>query len=55
MHELMNGDGYALFKMDPSGLDKNTRTKFQFALKGRGGKGGVLKELRVFFLDHGLF
>ncbi|EHR79045.1 nucleotidyltransferase [Thermococcus litoralis DSM 5473] len=45
IHELLNGESYALFVLDVSRLEGNEKTKFQFALKGRDGKGGIIKEL----------
>jgi len=50
IHELMNGESYALFTLDLSRLDGNNKTKFQFALKGRDGKGGIIKELNGNYL-----
>ena len=50
IHELMNGESYALFTLDLSKLNSNEKTKFQFALKGRDGKGGVIKELNGSYL-----
>ena len=50
VHELMNGESYALFTLDLSRLNSNEKTKFQFALKGRDGKGGVIKELNGSYL-----
>jgi len=48
IHELMNGESYALFTLDLSKLNSNEKTKFQ--LKGRDGKGGVIKELNGSYL-----
>jgi len=50
IHELMNGESYALFTLNLSRLDGNNKTKFQFALKGRDGKGRVIKELNGSYL-----
>ena len=50
IHELMNGESYALFSLDLSRLDGNNKTKLQFALKGRDGKGGIIKELNGSYL-----
>ncbi len=48
--ELLNGDSYALFILDISDLGRNDRTKFQFALKGRSGKDGIIKEINGVYL-----
>lgn len=50
VHELMNGEGYALFVLDVRGMTKNGRNKFSFALRGRDGKSGILKELEGHYL-----
>ena len=50
IHELMNGEGYSLFNINLHGLDKNQRKKFNYALKGRNGDGGVLKEINGKYL-----
>ncbi|CAB50421.1 nucleotidyltransferase domain-containing protein [Pyrococcus abyssi] len=50
IHELMNGEGYSLFKIIVSGLSRNERNKFSFALKGRDGRSGILKDLGGIFL-----
>jgi hypothetical protein len=46
----MNGEGYSLFVLDVRGMTKNERNKFSFALRGRDGKSGVLKELGGHYL-----
>ncbi len=50
IHELMNGESYSLFNISVEELNRNERNKFNFALKGRDGKGGILKELNGMFL-----
>ena len=50
VHELMNGEGYALFVLDVRRMTKNERNKFSFALRGRDGKSGILKELSGHYL-----
>ena len=49
VHELLNGEGYALFIIKLN-LRGNEKTKFQFALKGRDGEGGIIKELNGMYL-----
>ena len=49
VHELLNGEGYALFILRPT-INGNEKTKFQFALKGRDGEGGILRELNGRYL-----
>ncbi|NJE77428.1 nucleotidyltransferase domain-containing protein, partial [Thermococcus sp. ES12] len=50
VHELMNGEGYSLFNISVQRLNRTQRKKFNYALKGRSGKEGVLKELGGIFL-----
>ncbi len=50
LHELMNGEGYALFILDIRGMTKNEKNKFSFALRGRDGKTGVLRDLEGRYL-----
>ncbi|ACS33135.1 nucleotidyltransferase domain-containing protein [Thermococcus gammatolerans] len=45
MAELMNGKAYALFRFTLEGLPRKDRVRFQYALKGRDMKSGLLKEL----------
>ncbi|ALM76223.1 nucleotidyltransferase domain-containing protein [Thermococcus barophilus] len=45
MAELMNGKAYTLFRFTLDGLERKERVKFQYALKGRDMKSGLLKEL----------
>lgn len=49
-HELMNGESYALFNIKARRLDKNQRKKFNYALKGRKGDSGFLKEINGKYL-----
>jgi len=50
VHELMNGEGYGLFVMDLRRLDRVERKRFSYALRGREGNGGILKDLNGTFL-----
>jgi predicted nucleotidyltransferase len=50
VHELMNGEGYALFTLNLRGMGKNEKNKFSFALRGRDGRGGILKECNGIYL-----
>ncbi|AMM53823.1 nucleotidyltransferase domain-containing protein [Pyrococcus kukulkanii] len=50
LHKLMNGEAYALFIIRLAGFDRNSKNKFSFALKGRDGKSGILKELNGKFI-----
>ena len=50
VHELMNGEGYSLFILDLGGMSKNERNKFSFALRGRDGRSGILRELEGRYL-----
>jgi len=50
VYELMNGKSYSLFSINVGSLDKNRRKKFSYALKGRDGNGGILKDLKGVFL-----
>ncbi|MFA4662517.1 nucleotidyltransferase domain-containing protein [Pyrococcus kukulkanii] len=43
--ELMNGKAYILFRFILDGLERKERVKFQYALKGRDMRSGLLKEL----------
>lgn len=43
--ELMNGEAYTLFRFTLRGMERKDRVRFQYALRGRDGKGGILKEL----------
>jgi len=43
--ELMNGKAYTLFRFTLEGLPRKDRVRFQYALKGRDMKSGLLKEL----------
>ncbi len=43
--ELMNGEAYTLFRFTLRGMERKDRVRFQYALRGRDGKGGVLREL----------
>ncbi len=43
--ELMNGEAYTLFRFTLRGMERKNRVRFQYALRGRDGKGGILKEL----------
>ncbi|MFA4669119.1 nucleotidyltransferase domain-containing protein [Pyrococcus kukulkanii] len=43
--ELMNGKAYTLFRFSLDGLERKERVKFQYALKGRDMRSGLLKEL----------
>ena len=43
--ELMNGKAYTLFRFTLDGLPRKERVRFQYALKGRDMKSGLLKEL----------
>ena len=43
--ELMNGEAYTLFRFTLRGMERKDRVRFQYALRGRDGKGGVLGEL----------
>nr|WP_237705120.1 nucleotidyltransferase domain-containing protein [Thermococcus zilligii] len=43
--ELVNGKAYALFRFTLGGLPRKERVRFQYALKGRDMKSGLLKEL----------
>ncbi len=43
--ELMNGKAYTLFRFTLRGMERKDRVRFQYALRGRDGKGGILKEL----------
>ncbi|NPA47389.1 MAG: nucleotidyltransferase domain-containing protein [Thermococci archaeon] len=43
--ELMNGKAYALFRFTLEGLQRKDRVRFQYALKGRNMKSGLLKDL----------
>ncbi len=43
--ELMNGKAYTLFRFTLEGLSRKDRVRFQYALKGRDMKSGLLKEL----------
>lgn len=43
--QKLNLENYTLFKYNLSNLDKNEKTKFTYALKGRGENMGVLEEL----------
>lgn len=43
--ELMNGKAYTLFRFTLEGLPRKDRVRFQYALKGRDLKSGLLKEL----------
>ena len=43
--ELMNGKAYTLFRFTLEGLPRKERVRFQYALKGRDMKSGLLKEL----------
>jgi len=43
--ELMNGKAYSLFRFTLEGLPRKDRTRFQYALKGRDMRSGLLKEL----------
>ncbi|WP_297512643.1 nucleotidyltransferase domain-containing protein [Thermococcus sp.] len=45
MAELMNGKAYTLFRFTLEGLPRKDRVRFQYALKGRDMKSGLLKEL----------
>ena len=45
MAELMNGKAYTLFRFTLEGLPRKDRVRFQYALKGRDLKSGLLKEL----------
>jgi len=45
MAELMNGKAYTLFRFTLEGLSRKDRVRFQYALKGRDMKSGLLKEL----------
>lgn len=54
MYKLMNGESYALFVLTLLTLDRNEKTKFQFALKGRNGP-GVLEEVKGDFLGPWVF
>ena len=42
--EKLNLDNYTLFKYSLRNLDKNSKTKFTYALKGRGDNPGVLEK-----------
>ncbi|WP_048160003.1 nucleotidyltransferase domain-containing protein [Thermococcus barophilus] len=50
IHELMNGESYSLFSINVQRLDRSQRKKFNYALKGRDGSGGILKDLNGVFL-----
>lgn len=43
--ELMKGKAYTLFRFTLEGLPRKDRVRFQYALKGRDMKSGLLKEL----------
>jgi len=43
--ELMNGEAYTLFRFTLRGMERKDRVRLQYALRGRDGKGGVLREL----------
>ncbi len=43
--ELMNGKAYTLFRFTLEGLERKDRVRFQYSLKGRDMKSGLLKEL----------
>lgn len=43
--ELMNGKAYAIFRFTLEGLPRKDRVRFQYALKGRNMRSGLLKEL----------
>ncbi|ASJ08054.1 nucleotidyltransferase [Thermococcus siculi] len=43
--ELMNGKAYAIFRFTLGGLPRKDRVRFQYALKGRDMRSGLLKEL----------
>ncbi|KUH34839.1 nucleotidyltransferase [Thermococcus celericrescens] len=43
--ELMNGKAYTIFRFTLEGLPRKDRVRFQYALKGRDMRSGLLKEL----------
>jgi predicted nucleotidyltransferase len=43
--ELMNGKAYAIFRFTLEGLPRKDRVRFQYALKGRDMRSGLLKEV----------
>ncbi len=43
--ELMNGKAYTIFRFTLEGLQRKDRVRFQYALKGRDMKSGLLKKL----------
>ncbi len=43
--ELMNGEAHTLFRFTLRRMERKDRVRFQYALRGRDGKGGILKEL----------
>lgn len=45
--ELMNGKAYTLFRFTLENLSRKDRVRFQYALKGRDMKNGLLKELNA--------
>lgn len=45
--ELMNGKAYAIFRFTLEGLPRKDRVRFQYALKGRDMRSGLLKELNA--------
>ena len=54
IHELMNGEGYSLFRINVQSLDRTQRKKFNYALKGRNRrnrKEGVLKDVNGIYLS----
>jgi len=43
--ELINGKAYAIFRFTLDGLQRKDRVRFQYALKGRDMRSGLLREL----------
>lgn len=54
LSQKLNLDNYSLFKYNLSNLDKNEKTKFTYALKGRGDNLGVLENLSARHFSRGV-
>lgn len=52
--EKLNINNYTLFKYDLENMDRNTKTKYNYAFKGRGDEKGVLEEVEGKHLSRGV-
>lgn len=52
--EKLNINNYTLFKYNLENMDRNTKTKYNYAFKGRRGNKGVLEEVKGKHLSSGV-